>query len=53
MEKLCSNCKWLSDSFSSVCCNSQSEHCADFVEKETVCQQWEKKESSENKEPKD
>ena len=25
------------------CCNDESEHCADFVDMETICKYWEEK----------
>ena len=46
--KSCENCKWLSDLFTSVCCNSASENCADFVSKTDVCDKWELKINSVN-----
>lgn len=37
-------CTWLSDSFSSVCCNGNSDYCADFVDDEicSKCKHYEK-----------
>lgn len=37
----CYNCAWLSDMYVSVCCNAQSDHCADFVSVGDRCQYWE------------
>ncbi|MBQ9251587.1 MAG: hypothetical protein IJ188_03005 [Clostridia bacterium] len=39
--KNCGNCKWLSDDFTLVCVNVDSEHRADFVDGETCCDKWE------------
>lgn len=41
MNKTCTTCKYYSDPFVSVCCNGDSEHCADFVEEEDGCEKWE------------
>lgn len=41
----CSNCKWLSCEFSSVCVNSDSEYCADFVSADDSCEFFESKEN--------
>lgn len=40
MDKRCSNCKWRSDDFTSVCVNDESDHLADFVEANETCEQW-------------
>lgn len=32
----CGNCKWHAD-FTGVCCNGDSEHCADFTDNSEVC----------------
>lgn len=39
--KCCGNCMWLSDDFTSVCVNDDSENCADFVGFEDCCEKWE------------
>lgn len=39
----CGTCKWLSDDFTSVCVNGESERRADFVEKNDWCPNWERK----------
>lgn len=46
-DKNCVNCKWSStDQIGDrYCCNDESEHCADFVNKEMVCEEWESEES--------
>lgn len=43
MQRLCKNCKWRSDEFTSVCVNDKSDHLADFVEAEQTCECWEKR----------
>lgn len=43
--KRCSNCKWY-EPFVGVCFNGDSEHCADFVDADDVCPEWEEEESS-------
>ena len=40
-DKRCENCKWRSDDFTSVCVNDESDHLADFVEADGVCDCWE------------
>lgn len=47
-DKNCVKCKWSStDQIGDrYCCNDESEHCADFVDKEMVCEEWESEESS-------
>ncbi len=40
MEHKCNNCKWYAE-FEGVCCNGDSEHVADFVDDESVCEVWE------------
>lgn len=42
MTKICSTCHWYAE-FEGVCCNGDSEHCADFVEPEDGCEEWEDK----------
>lgn len=36
----CSNCKYYTK-FEGVCCNADSEHCADFVDSDSTCSQHE------------
>ena len=43
-DQCCGNCRWLSDGFTSVCVNSDSEHCADFVMADDTCEHWKQKE---------
>ncbi len=43
MNKTCTTCEYYSGPFVSVCCNGESEHCADFVGEEDGCERWEKK----------
>ena len=40
MDKCCKNCKW-HESFSCVCCNSESDYVADFTMEDDVCEKWE------------
>ena len=42
-DRVCKNCKWHSDDFTSACVNGESEHCADFVSENDGCEEWEKK----------
>lgn len=42
MVKTCDNCKWYAE-FEGVCCNGNSEHCADFVNEDEPCEEWEGK----------
>lgn len=39
----CENCRYRSDEFTSVCTNSDSPRCADFVDAENTCLQYERK----------
>ena len=39
----CKNCKWRSDDFTSVCVNDASDHLADYVMADDVCECWEGK----------
>ena len=41
-EETCETCNWY-DAFSGVCCNGDSEHRADFMNKDYSCRWWEKK----------
>lgn len=41
MKRSCFNCKWLSDKFIAACCNSDSENCADYMDKDDSCECWE------------
>ena len=43
MEKLCCTCKYWEE-FNNVCCNSNSENCADFIDPDSFCDEWEAKE---------
>lgn len=43
MQRLCKNCKWRSDDYTSVCVNDESDHLADVVEAEQTCECWEKR----------
>ena len=36
----CCTCKWYV-TYEGVCCNGDSEHCADFTEPECCCEFWE------------
>ena len=38
-DKICGNCKWYRG-FEGVCVNSDSRHCANFVDKEGACDEW-------------
>lgn len=42
--KVCENCRWRSDEFTSVCCNSDSKHCADYVCADDTCEFFERRE---------
>lgn len=44
--RVCETCKWRSDDFTSVCVNDESDHLADFVETDCVCEWWETKTKS-------
>jgi len=37
----CFYCKWLTDEFTSICWNDESERCADFVDFTDTCEHWE------------
>lgn len=39
-KRCCETCKWYED-FAGVCCNGDSEHCADFVDGSSLCEEWE------------
>lgn len=39
-EKCCNNCKWYAH-FEGVCCNGDSENCADMIDEDSVCDGWE------------
>ncbi len=43
MTKCCATCAWYED-FQGVCCNGDSPHCADFIEPDQRCREWERKE---------
>ena len=40
MTKTCSTCRWYED-FNGVCFNGDSPHCADFIDADKVCEEWE------------
>ncbi len=42
-EKYCSTCKYYAE-YEGVCCNGDSEHCADFRGLDDTCEKWEKNE---------
>ena len=44
----CASCKWLSDDFTSVCVNSDSPRCADFVSADYWCKEYEVKRGTAN-----
>ena len=44
-EKGCASCRWYAPE-PSVCCNGDSEHCADFVDEGDGCPDWEKREET-------
>ena len=50
MKHNCATCKWsdtdqIGDRY---CCNDESEKCADFVDKDTVCEYWEETDYAKN-----
>ena len=44
MEKRYEICRWYED-YNGVCCNGDSEYCADFMDDNDTCEKWEVKES--------
>lgn len=42
-KKYCSTCKYYAE-YEGVCCNGDSEHCADFRGLDDTCEKWEKNE---------
>ena len=40
----CEDCEYMSDDGQDVCCNGNSQHCADFVCRKGSCDEWVKKE---------
>ena len=44
----CKNCDYYAE-FEGVCCNGESEHCADFVSTNTSCEHWTKKDGDKNR----
>lgn len=40
MNQTCKSCKWYAE-FEGVCCNGDSEHCADFIDADKSCGEWE------------
>ena len=45
MVKTCSTCRWYA-SFEGVCFNGDSPHCADFIDADKVCEEWDGKEDN-------
>lgn len=46
MKKCCGTCKWNEYDeygYAWVCCNGDSDYCADFIEYEHSCEEWEEK----------
>ena len=41
-QRVCKNCKWFADDVC-VCVNDASDHLADFVLPDDVCEEWEGK----------
>ena len=42
-KKYCSTCKYYAE-YEGVCCNGDSEHCADFRRLDDTCEKWEENE---------
>ena len=42
-EKYCSTCKYYAE-YEGVCCNGDSEHCADFRGLDDTCEKWKENE---------
>ena len=40
--KTCATCAWYED-YQGVCFNGDSPHCADFIDADKVCEEWEEK----------
>ena len=40
MIKCCATCAWYED-YQGVCFNGDSPHCADFIDADKVCEEWE------------
>ena len=40
--KNCKTCKW-HEAYDGVCCNGNSEKCADFTDASDCCEEWEEK----------
>ena len=40
MDKHCATCNWYED-YQGVCFNGDSPHCADFIDADKVCEEWE------------
>ncbi len=47
MNKTCSTCDYF-EQYSWVCCNGDSENCADFVDEDDCCPHWKRKEGNED-----
>lgn len=43
MANCCATCAWYED-YQGVCFNRDSPHCADFIDADKVCEEWEEKE---------
>ena len=42
MDRTCSTCLWYED-FQGVCFNGDSPYCADFIDADKACGEWERK----------
>lgn len=42
MANCCATCAWYED-YQGVCFNGNSPHCADFIDADKVCEEWEGK----------
>ena len=42
LNKGCENCRWYEE-FQGICCNGDSHNCADFTDKDDICEAWERK----------
>lgn len=47
-KRYCGNCKWYA-TFEGVCCNGNSEHRANFLCLDDICEEWEEIESEMDK----
>ena len=48
-ERRCGTCEWY-DEWIGVCFNGESEHKADFLDKDKSCEKWEEKKNGKEKE---